>query len=495
VDGVRVRAVVEPHARNPATLKAQRQAYRRGQTPVRDDDGTVRALDVRPAGPETAGRHLDQIAERYGAPGLARSIHGLTATRGWSFAQVAVRHASASVQRHGTARAVAACSSPAATTGEQPVFLAAAMGQSRGVGVPSQVGCGLPAAASHSLGKVRVHNDPSAHAVARALRARAVTVGRSIYMGAGEYQPSTADGRRLLAHEIAHTIQQAGAAVSPVEQLRVSSPSDAEEVEADSFAGRVTAGADDVPIPPHRPTSTAKLLRAITFTTANDVVTTSDPGVSEDAATGTFKIADGFPTRPHFHWSEDVTIHGNAGDKFADWQAGPLQLIRDHWFNVWWDNGDQRTHRKATLTTPVRDSLIGHTWTVDMLASAPFGKDGDVRNVRQADSPGVPSTPIANPLPDRVSTRGWFNFGSAFVTYISARDTSVPKPGAFRHLAHVYWNLSIDGDFDAAREAGAQVRVGSAATNAGGVVAGESAADPPIIGGTVANIASDVTTE
>src|ERR1700677_3222473 len=160
---VRVRAVAEPHSSNPATLQAQRQVYRRGQTPVRDRSGTVRALDVRPAGPEAAGRHLDQIADQYGPPGVARSVHGLTATRGWSFAQMAVRHASASVQRNDTAGAVAACIDPAAITGERPVFsavAAAAMRRSQGAEGPSEVASSLPHAVGHSLANVRIHNDP-----------------------------------------------------------------------------------------------------------------------------------------------------------------------------------------------------------------------------------------------------------------------------------------------------------------------------------------------
>lgn len=92
---LRVRAVVEPHSSDPATLRAQREVYRRNQTPVRGDDGRLRAVDMRPAGPEVAGRHLDEVAGRYGERGLARSINGLRVTRGWDFTDVALRHASA----------------------------------------------------------------------------------------------------------------------------------------------------------------------------------------------------------------------------------------------------------------------------------------------------------------------------------------------------------------------------------------------------------------
>jgi Domain of unknown function (DUF4157) len=59
--------------------------------------------------------------------------------------------------------------------------------------------------------KVRLHTDPEAGNISRKLGAQAFTHGQDIYLGAGRYQPGTGAGKRLLAHELAHTIQQAGA--------------------------------------------------------------------------------------------------------------------------------------------------------------------------------------------------------------------------------------------------------------------------------------------
>ena len=55
---------------------------------------------------------------------------------------------------------------------------------------------------------VRVHNDAHAHGLARAVSAQAFTVGRNIVFGAGHYAPESESGKRLLAHELTHTIQQ-----------------------------------------------------------------------------------------------------------------------------------------------------------------------------------------------------------------------------------------------------------------------------------------------
>ena len=61
-----------------------------------------------------------------------------------------------------------------------------------------------------ALADVRLHTDPSAAALADGVGANAYTLGRDIYFGSGKYQPGTASGDRLMAHELAHA-QQHGA--------------------------------------------------------------------------------------------------------------------------------------------------------------------------------------------------------------------------------------------------------------------------------------------
>jgi hypothetical protein len=63
----------------------------------------------------------------------------------------------------------------------------------------------------HSFANVRVHTDTRAGESAAAVRALAYTVGRNIVFGAGQYLPGTQTGQRLLAHELAHVVQQGGA--------------------------------------------------------------------------------------------------------------------------------------------------------------------------------------------------------------------------------------------------------------------------------------------
>jgi hypothetical protein len=84
------------------------------------------------------------------------------------------------------------------------------------------------------LGDVRVHTDPTAAGLARSVDARAFTTGRDIFFGPGEYRPGEASGRHLVAHELAHVVQQRGApATGP---LQVTEPGDVHEVAADAVA-------------------------------------------------------------------------------------------------------------------------------------------------------------------------------------------------------------------------------------------------------------------
>ncbi len=61
------------------------------------------------------------------------------------------------------------------------------------------------------LSGVKVHTDSTAVQTSRDLNARAYTVGSDVAFNSGEYQPGTPEGRRLMAHELTHVVQQGGA--------------------------------------------------------------------------------------------------------------------------------------------------------------------------------------------------------------------------------------------------------------------------------------------
>jgi hypothetical protein len=60
----------------------------------------------------------------------------------------------------------------------------------------------------HDFSRVRVHADKAAQTSAASIDAQAYTVGHHVAFGSGRFAPQTPAGRMLLAHELAHVIQQ-----------------------------------------------------------------------------------------------------------------------------------------------------------------------------------------------------------------------------------------------------------------------------------------------
>jgi hypothetical protein len=68
----------------------------------------------------------------------------------------------------------------------------------------------------HDLARVRVHAGPRAAAAAHGVAAAAFTVGSDLFFGGGRWAPGTEAGRRLLAHELTHVVQQSTTVDAPV---------------------------------------------------------------------------------------------------------------------------------------------------------------------------------------------------------------------------------------------------------------------------------------
>jgi hypothetical protein len=85
---------------------------------------------------------------------------------------------------------------------------------------------------------VRIHTDSSAARAALRSGARAFTVGEEIVFGRGEWSPDSARGRKLLAHELAHVIQQRRGGPQPGPPLRAALDRDAAHASDAFIAGR-----------------------------------------------------------------------------------------------------------------------------------------------------------------------------------------------------------------------------------------------------------------
>lgn len=99
----------------------------------------------------------------------------------------------------------------------------------------------LEAGLGRNLRQVRLHTDGPAAASADAIQARAYTVGRDVVFARGAYQPHTAEGQQLLAHELVHVAQ--GDAGPPSPHLTIGSAHSPLEREASAASQTLLAGA------------------------------------------------------------------------------------------------------------------------------------------------------------------------------------------------------------------------------------------------------------
>lgn len=83
---------------------------------------------------------------------------------------------------------------------------------------------------------VRVHTSAAADELSHDLKARAFTIGHDIFFRAGEYDPSSLQGRELIAHELAHVVQQSTGSIGTADRMTVNAPGDVNEQAADAIA-------------------------------------------------------------------------------------------------------------------------------------------------------------------------------------------------------------------------------------------------------------------
>jgi uncharacterized protein DUF4157 len=164
------------------------------------------------------------------------------------------------------------------------------------------------------FGAVRIHRGIGAHIAASALGARAFTFGSWIAFAAGEYNPHTKEGLRLLAHELTHVVQQCSSyprSLSP--WLAVSDPSDACEIEAVEIANQFMRG------------RTVPAIRHYSAQAIRRVVSIDRSSVKMAAVKGAAALADAYVGTAVLllHCTEKVNTRAADGieervDKFGD---------------------------------------------------------------------------------------------------------------------------------------------------------------------------------
>lgn len=80
----------------------------------------------------------------------------------------------------------------------------------QGAALPEDVRHDMESKFAANFSRVTIHTDSEADQLCKQINARAFTVGNDIFFASGEYAPGTESGRKLLAHELTHVVQQSG---------------------------------------------------------------------------------------------------------------------------------------------------------------------------------------------------------------------------------------------------------------------------------------------
>lgn len=184
---------------------------------------------------------------------------------------------------------------------------------------------------AHDFSQVRIHSDAAAAASAEAFHAHAYTTGRHIVFNRGAYAPDTQPGRHLLAHELAHVVQQAslqgnaqasgGSGVQRLLQRQPTALSAIPQAERRS----ISMGTVAVAVPPARITAFFTIMPSGLPSESRSVGATNsfDPAIPAALQTGLGSIAayvagdtNGLPLNSSIELDLDLSAHGGAATSY-----------------------------------------------------------------------------------------------------------------------------------------------------------------------------------
>ena len=200
--------------------------------------------------------------------------------------------------------------------------LVASASTAGGQSLPDDVRTNFEASLGADLSGVRLHTGAASNHAARAVGARAFALGNDIHFAAGQFAPSDAFGLHLLAHEVAHTVQQGGRPIAAAAKLEVSQPGDAAELDADLAADAMVRGE------PARVVSLAGapvLARDPDPQVVPEIVITADeartPSISGDPGPDLRAPAEQLLPRPYY-WDR-----GAGGEITSEWTEAPVASV------------------------------------------------------------------------------------------------------------------------------------------------------------------------
>jgi hypothetical protein len=302
------------------------------------------------------------------------------------------------------------------------------------------------------FGGVRVHTGPLAAAAASAMNARALTVGDHVIFGAGQYHPETPPGLRLLAHELAHVVQQGRDArpALPV-SFHVGRQDDPLEREAELVADRILTRA---PLPPLSRDDRGVVRRAVRLAlnsadiddASGDAVPTVALNQGSDRDHAVFNLTRGYNRDlSRIEWAFEFIGHVDTtlgpGDSLADWRFGFVQFVRQNFLGLYYAGRKDREGSVQVLVHPVItqsyfvDIQSGSRWPPFMITPSSRFEHGEV-NSHMGDHPYLSIRQHAHNFTTGVSNYLFYVIDDADAwTIFTVRDDG----GRYYYLAHIQW--------------------------------------------------------
>ena len=277
---------------------------------------------------------------------------------------------------------------------------------------------------------VRLHDNPLADTAARSVAARAYTLGSDVVFRSGAYRPGTADGQQLLAHELAHVVQQGESRLDRLHRRPA-----AERPAELKVAGDASAAATAVL---QRHPDVGFVVRSLTRQRGQ----LDDP----DDSGGNVSWPLSFSVTSPLEVAAEVEVTGAAGDPCTDQDIGFLQTVHTQWLHLYYwgqSAGHGSTIIKWTVPLPIRDGDPGTFWYTSGAHASPAGCGSRV-NVAMDDYPTIFGLPKVhnNTRTGQPNYLTGVRRGMHFVTTLAEVHGGNVEP-----LRHFFWNYQMSIDF------------------------------------------------
>jgi Domain of unknown function (DUF4157) len=284
------------------------------------------------------------------------------------------------------------CAKRTAATGETTAALVNQTLADPGQAIGPETRAFMEPRLGHDFSGVRVHTGTQAAASAAALHANAYTVGRDIVFAAGRYAPGSREGRRLLAHELTHVVQQSSQdAPTAMFAKAISHPSDASEREAVSAANAIVEGRGYHPSLRADSALQADLSGGAIAGIVGGVVGAIGLGVTIAAKLGAFSSKlwsisqtnkDGSP------YSSDVRLTFTPTTSMNCPEIAFVQTVK---------HIDTATNKSANVRPDYVSRMTASNWSLDRMSAQQYGWFGYNNNgtPNGTMSPGMAPSPLA----------------------------------------------------------------------------------------------------